>query len=383
MSKKIVKCRKAVFTLEPDGFSIHTFELSRQLRPKEYYSIKDQLYCKQEQSVGKPRIYKDGYGNHICSLYTDHGINSILLEYNKLADTYFIRMVVNPRRLIAPKSSYIGILSPEKSSIKTLRKAFAKLFEDTVFENNINAYQLTRVDLCTNIRCDNKKLFRELVRVLRKMPTPPKYKRRFYKHEDKKKANRYNKHYLRFVCGTHELVIYDKTYQIEDRGLKISYEKLPEGVLRFEVHCERMYLWKVENESGLTEPEDLLWQLIQESENRIIKHFSRCFSDARFIQIEEIEQRIKKSGFKKENKDGMMELASRLQRMQSVDKALSKLENEGHNTTELLGRFNKLGISPIPLRKNFCAKELPGPVELLRAVSDGELPVEYLKIKQK
>lgn len=79
----------------------------------------------------------------------------------------------------------------------------------------------------------------------------------------------------------------------------------------------------------------------------------------------------------------MIELASRLQRMQFVDKALVKLKKDGYDTEGLLERFDKLGISPIPLRKNFCAKELPGPVELLRAVSDGEVSVEYLKIKQK
>lgn len=383
MSKKIVKHKTARFTLEPDGFSIHTFELSRKLKPTEYYAMKDQLYRQQEQSDGKPWIHKDSYGNHICQLYTDYGINSIKLEPNRLADTYYLRMVVNPRKLIDPKSSYIGILSPEKSSIKKLKRAFVELLQDTVFENDINAYQLTRVDLCTNIRCDNRKLFRELVRVLRKLPTPPKYERKFYKHEDKKKANRYNKHYLRFVCKTHELVIYDKTYQMQECGLVVSYEKLPESVLRFEVHCKREYLRKVEKNSGQTDTDMLLWQLMQESEERIIKHFSRCFSDVRFVQMEEIERMIEQSAFKKANKDSMLELASRLQRMQSVDKALDKMEKAGYDTSDLLERFDKLGISPIPLWKNFCAKELPGPVTLLRAVSDGELAVEYLKIKQK
>ena len=62
------------------------------------------------------------------------------------------------------------------------------------------------------------------MRVLRKLPTPPKYTREKYKHKDKKKANRYNKHYIRFHCGTHELIIYDKTYQMQDNNLVISYE---------------------------------------------------------------------------------------------------------------------------------------------------------------
>ena len=140
MSKKIVKHKTANFTLEPDGFSIHTFELSKKLSATEYYDIKDQLYRQLEQSGGKPWVYKDGYGNHICVLYTGYGINSIRLEHNRSADTYFLRMVVNPRKLIDPKSSYIGILPPEEASIKALRKAFAKLFKDTVFFHRIVSY---------------------------------------------------------------------------------------------------------------------------------------------------------------------------------------------------------------------------------------------------
>ncbi len=384
MCKRKETTKTSYFTLEPDGFSIHTFELSRQLTPSEYYSIKNSLYNQQEKSEDKSWMYQDKYKNHICTLYKEYGIR-IKLEYNqgRDMDTYFIRIIVNPRKLIDPKSSYIGILPPKESSIKKLKKEFTRLFEGTAFDNDINNYQLTRVDLCTNIRCDNKKLFRELVRVLRKMPTPPKYTREKYKHKDKKKANRYNKHYLRFHCGTHELIIYDKTYQMQDNNLVISYEKMPEGVLRFEVHCKRAYLRNVEKKSGKVSTEELLWQMVQESEERIINHFDRCFPDTAFVQMEEIERRIKASAFRGKNRKAMLELASQLQRKQSVDKALQQMQKDGYNTSDLLDKFEKLGISPIPLWKNFCAKELPGPVELLRAVSDGEVAVEYLKVKYK
>lgn len=383
MSKKKTQTKKATFTLEPDGFSIHTFELSRRMTHREYHSMKDKLYRKQEQSAKRGWLYRDDYGNHICTLYAEHGIRSITLEHNQKAETYFVRIVVNPRKLIEPDCSYIGILPPEESSVHKLKKKFKKLFAGTVFDNDLNSYQLTRLDLCTNIRCDNKKLFRELVRVLRKLPTPPKYERKKYKHKDKKKANRYNKHYLRFHCGTHELVIYDKTYQMRNNDLVVGYENLPEGVLRFEVHCERAYLWEVEKKSGVTTTDALLWLLIQKSEERITSHFARCFSDVRFAQTEELEQLIKQSVFKKESKDVMLQLVTRLQRTQSVDKALEKLEKDGYDTSGVLDRFDKLGVSPIPLRKNFCAKELPGPVELLRGVSGGEITVDYLKVKYK
>lgn len=300
-------------------------------------------------------------------------------------DTYYVRMTVNPRVLIEPGCSYLGILPPEKSSIKKIKVAFQKLFKGTIFDNDITNYYLSRSDLCTNIRCDNNKLFRELVRVLRKLPTPPKYERKFYQHKnkDKKAVNRYNKHYLRFHCGTHELVIYDKTYQVKNENLVIGYEKLPKGVLRFEVRCERSYIKRIEKNTDTSDVLEILWLLIQKSEDRIIDHFSRCFSDVKFMRLEELEHKIKASGFKAENKSAMRELVKRLQRIQSVDKALDKMQKAGYDIDGLLDRFAKLGVSPIPLWKNFCAQSLPGPVELLKYISNGKMSVEYLKVKYK
>ncbi len=79
----------------------------------------------------------------------------------------------------------------------------------------------------------------------------------------------------------------------------------------------------------------------------------------------------------------MLELASQFQRTQSVDKALQKMKKQKYDTAGLLDKFTKLGVSPIPLRKNFCAESLPGPVELLKGISDGDITVEYVKTKYK
>jgi len=351
--------------------------------------MKDNLYGSQEDKKDIV-IYQERKGRHCCTKFGKYGVR-ICLEHNQGEsgfDTYYVRMIINPRVLIEPGCSYLGILPPEESSIKKLEKAFRKLFKNTVFDEDINDYYLSRLDLCVNIRCDNNRLFRELVRVLRKLPTPPKYDRKKKRYEQgkklsKKDVNMCNKHYLCFVCGTHELVIYDKTYQLQKGHLVNDSEGLPKGVLRFESHCEREYIRKIEKELDSDSPMKVLWAMVQESEDKIIDHFSRCFSDTTFVRMGELEREIKQSGFKKESKDAMLELASRLQRTQSVDKALHKMEKQGYSTAGLLDRFAKLGISPIPLRKNFCAESLPGPVELLRDISEGKVKVEYVKVKYK
>lgn len=188
-SKKVRKHRQAEITLEPDGFSIHTFELSMQFSKSEWKKCKQKLYAEQEKNGGR-WIYPDNrHDGHICTRYTDAGIR-IRLEYNDTGNgknTCFVRIIVNPRRLVSRKKEYLGIFPPDQDSIERLEKAFYSVLKKTPFPDDIHKYYLTRVDLCTNIRCKNNKVFRELVRLLRKTATPKKYERKFYQSRDRKK----------------------------------------------------------------------------------------------------------------------------------------------------------------------------------------------------
>ena len=379
--RKIVT-RKARFELEADGFSIHTFEISRKLTKSEWNYCKGKLYD-QSKVFSKGCVYKESKDVHRVSQYEQYGLR-ITLEHahdQENSRGYYVRMVVNPRKVIDPDASYIGIFPPEKSSIIELQAAFHTLLKQSVFNDQLDDYYLSRVDLCVNIRCDHKKIFREVVRVLRKLPTPPKYKRVSRKEKDKKKANKYNKHYIKFQCGTHSLVIYDKTYQTTEQGLRVDYEDLPEGVLRFEVQYQRSVLRGLEKKLNTDNPSELLWYLMQKSEKRICKHFEQCFADVQFCQIEEIEKRITGSKYEDETKQTMLELTHRMQRKQSVDQVLEEMRSEGFAADDLLRRVHRLGFSPIPLWKNFCAQQIPGPVSLLRMISEGEVVIPYQKMK--
>ena len=379
--RKIVT-RKARFELEADGFSIHTFEISRKLTKSEWNYCKGKLYD-QSKVFSKGCVYKESEGVHRVSQYEANGLR-ITLEHahdQENSRGYYVRMIINPRKVIDPNASYIGIFPPEKSSIIELQAAFHTLLKQSVFNDQLDDYYLSRVDLCVNIRCDHKKIFREVVRVLRKLPTPPKYKRVSRKEKDKKKANKYNKHYIKFQCGTHSLVIYDKTYQATEQGLRVDYEDLSGGVLRFEVQYQRSVLRGLEKKLNTDNPSELLWYLMQKSEKRICKHFEQCFADVQFCQIEEIEKRITGSKYEDETKQTMLELTHRMQRKQSVDQVLEEMRSEGFAADDLLRRVHRLGFSPIPLWKNFCAQQIPGPVSLLRMISDGEVVIPYQKMK--
>lgn len=75
MSKKVKKHKKAEIRLEPDGFSIHTFELSMQLSKSEWHNCKEQLFSEQKKA-GEIWIYADKSCKDLytCTKYADTGI---------------------------------------------------------------------------------------------------------------------------------------------------------------------------------------------------------------------------------------------------------------------------------------------------------------------
>lgn len=382
-SKKTKKRRIGTFTLEPDGFSIHTVELSMKLTKAEWRRCKNALY-QQQKDLGEHWFYPDKAceGHHICTRYADAGIR-IRLERSGTEENkgHFIRMIVNPRRLIYPQSDYLGILPPDEDSIELLEKTFRELFRKSPFDNKINQYYLTRVDLCTNIRCNRKKIFRELVRLLHKTTTPKKYQRVFYQHKDKKKANQYNKHYIRLACGSQELVIYDKTYQMSENNLVVEYEGLPSGVLRVEVHYTRTKLRELQKQLHTDNPMELLQVLIQESKVRICALATKCYPDLEYHSYEAGLAMVEASRYSDQTKEAMRTLLSQMRRRQTIDAALHWMDKHDLKTDGLLKKFEKIGLSPIPLRKGYAAERMPGLVEILRSI--GEKPVEVELVEWK
>lgn len=84
MGKKVRKYKNVEIMLEPDGFSIHTIELSCKVSQTEWKQIKSELYDYNEKC---PRniIHPDGlcHGCHICTQYVESGIRIRLETYKR------------------------------------------------------------------------------------------------------------------------------------------------------------------------------------------------------------------------------------------------------------------------------------------------------------
>ena len=364
------------FQLEPDGFSIHTFEVTKKLSGKEYRKLVDETYCR----CPPGQIYRDktwqGAGErHRCKWFQREGLRiSFEQDIHHQVVSCRLRIAVNPRKLIDPNSSYVGILPPTEESVGAVSKAFFIALKKSGLPCVLDAYQLSRVDLCVNIRCGSTALFKELLRVTRKLPTPPKYERAIFKSANRTAASKYNRHRITLKHKSHELVIYDKTYQIIENGLLLDEEKLPKGVLRFEVHELRERISKVEKKLGTSSVTSLLCHYAEQSEKIITRCFGRVYPDKKFMQPDGLE-RLVCAEADKSVQEGMLRLVELMVRLKTLEKGVRKIENEGYGAAAILSQFAKLGVSPIPLRKKFCARSMPGVATLLRRIAHWDVQV--------
>lgn len=373
-----MKKNAGTFRIEPDGFSIHTFELSKKVTNNDYKRMRERLY----RQCPKGEVYRDrdwqGEGErHRCRWFQRNGLRiSLEKDVHGQISTCYLRIAVNPRKLIDPNSSYLGILPPTEESVQEVSKTFFAVLRDSGLPCALDAYQLSRVDLCVNIRCDSTALFKELLRVTRKLPPPPKYERAIFKSADRKAASKYNRHHITLKHKTRELVIYDKTYQIVENGLLLDEEKLPKGVLRFEVHEQRERISKVEKELGTSSVTSLLCHYIGQSERIITRCFGRAYSDKKFMQPDRLRSLIH-AETDTAVRDGMARLAEVMVRVKTLKKGVKKIGKEGYDAEAVLAQFARLGVSPVPLRKNFCAESMPGVSVLLERIARRNVQIWY------
>lgn len=76
---KSIRRKTAKFELEPDGFSIHTFELSRQIKGKHYHEIRDYLYSLHGAN-GDVVTFNENKQVVKCIAFSDYGLNISLVK---------------------------------------------------------------------------------------------------------------------------------------------------------------------------------------------------------------------------------------------------------------------------------------------------------------
>lgn len=352
--------------LHPDGFSIHTFELRYQMQASRWKDL-IKIFYTNAQGKKSREIYRHK-GVHIFTRFSSLGL---ILEFKKSnkanQEHYFCDARVNPRKMIEPASSYLGIMPKDASALALLSERFTDYMRKLTLPEFLDDWVINRVDFCTNIQFNNASIAKELIRTARKWPTPPKAKRHHEEH----------RHSVTLRYNSFSLVIYDKRYQLESERLLKEGERIPKGIIRAKVQYRRSYINKTLAQFKDLTTTEALHTLQLNSRVILLKHIIQNIPNTSFLKPDGIHKLVSNSSYSRDTKSRMLFLTQQLRRKRGVDAALDKTTAKFSLTSKqsatLLRNFDALGISPIPLQVKYFRPWLPSIPQILNQIDeDGE-----------
>lgn len=120
----------------------------------------------------------------------------------------------------------------------------------------------------------------------------------------------------------------------------------------------------------------LLCHYIKQSERIITGCFRRAYPDEKFMPPDSLE-RLVCAEADKSLQEGMLRLVELMVRLKTLEKGVRKIGNEGYGAAAILSQFAKLGVSPIPVRKKFCVRSMPGVSVLLERIAHRNVQIWY------
>ena len=374
--------------LTSDGFSFHTAELKYFPTMTEYHARTNYLYDTAREK-NKNFMYPISCGNletHCCKWFKKQGTNLYFSVTEGPHAT--IKAVVNPRKLIDPDSSYLGIFPPNEESVSEFADSFTSIMRKVGLPDFSEGWSATRIDLCVNLDCGEGGIARELNRLAHKGLTPAKYTRTEYESDSltPEKLKEKNKHYLRFETGSAALVIYDKTYQMTEEGLVTKFEDLPSGIIRVELQLGRKFIRKFMNKNEIQrddpdtgKPEDLQGlfnELIQQSPDLILAYLKKAIPCGTHYKLNRLEYLIDNLPYHTETMKQMQYLVKQAHTCDTLNDAIrrtkKKFKLSDKEEKSLIKRFRESNISPIPLSGNFPLDSLPSLSSILEQLAEDD-----------
>lgn len=344
---------KKIF-LTSDGFSFHTLELRWNPTDAVFANAFDRL--RQCSCGGEFYPVKENSGVFAwrCNAFSRNGIQAFLTRGHQ----NMISLTVNPRKLLEPNVSYLGIVPPYQDILEEIRDNFTLVMRKAGLPEDMNAWKLHRLDLCVNICWNRKNAAAELIRLLR-LDEP--LSSTFVKESEL----RY--HAVRWDNGRVELVAYDKLLQMKREGL-MKGEKLPKSILRVELHCGRAWIRDFIKKEHLETTVDAIQALSQNSRRLILKYAQKCMYSGMYRKLKAQQEIVDKADGMKKKMRKRLKSILRTAKSSSLKEARKGLTEEQWKTC--LDHFQRLGIHPLPLREKYPVKQLPSLLMILNELDE-------------
>lgn len=246
----------------------------------------------------------------------------------------------------------LALFQAEHADLKLVQKRLKEIIKELDLPMKLKDFKLNRVDFTRNLYCKSSKEVRVRLDIFRKSEKLPYYKeKKFGNHSGERDeavdqplyADEANRHVWMTGVKDSEFAVYDKGYELKKRhGLTVLAP-----VLRMELRVSGQRVRKL---AGKGKWEDQLQQLSKDQDKVMDKFLHRLHQDfPQVVHKKEAFKRIEESDFQKRTKDKMRELVKKMSSCGSFTAARQKMGLNKKSFIQLLGKFEKIKISPITL----------------------------------
>lgn len=362
-----------------EGFSFHTIELKQIYRDSREHKYK-KAFRHLKRISGNDEFYelkKYNSGCHFCGHFSKHGIR-IYLSGNGDKSLHTIKAVINPRKLIDPDCSYLGIMQTDEKSLDKMEHRFTEIMRKAGLPEFIDEWSLTRIDLCVNFVFSRRKLPEQMIQLISLGPVPYSYTRDTYTAPSQINPLgevSLGKHSVKLSNKSVALVAYDKVYQMKEEELpfpsKPDMEK--RGILRLELQCSRAWIADQAKEHKCKTTREKLDYFSSHSQEYLCEYVDRLYLHGEYCRYDLLRSKIKAAdSISKESKKRMLDFAKLLTNCSDFDAAFQILaETLTEKQLELLtNHFSALNISPVPLMDKCKLKAVESLPMILHEMDD-------------
>ena len=324
---------------------IHTFSLTA---PCSYNTIQELCedhahYMSKKLSHGLKKVI-------FLNAYKHCGVEILLTQ--SLTHRSWIRLIINPSSLYNGRYEPLALFQAEHADLKLVQKRLKEIIKELDLPMKLKNFKLNRVDFTRNLYCKSSKEVRVRLDIFRKSEKLPHYKeKKFGNHSGERDeavdqplyADEANRHVWMTGVKDSEFAVYDKGYELKKRhGLTVLAP-----VLRMELRVSGQRVRKL---AGKGNWKDQLRQLSKDQDEIVNKFLHRLHQDfPQVVHKKEAFKRIEESCFQQRTKDKMRELVKKMSSCGSFTAARQKMGLNKKSFIQLLGKFEKIKISPITL----------------------------------
>lgn len=324
---------------------IHTFSLTA---PCSYNTIQE--LCEDHAHYMSKKLSHRLKKVIFLNAYKHRGVEILLTQ--SLTHRSWIRLIINPSSLCSGRYEPLALFQAEHADLKLVQKRLKEIIKELELPMKLKDFKLNRVDLTRNLYCKSSEEVKVRLDIFRKSEQLPHYKEKNPRRKSGERdeavdqplyANKKNQHSWTTCAKNCEFSVYDKGYELKKQhGITIL-----SSILRLELRISRQRLQKL---AGKGNWEDQLRQLSKDQDKIMDKFLHRLHQDfPQVVHKKDAFKRIEERGFQKRTKDKMRELVKKMSSCGSFTAARQKMGLNKKSFIRLLGKFEKIKISPITL----------------------------------